>query len=123
MHRVNARGVFLCLQAVARQMVPQRSGSIINIASIAGKGYRHTSNIAYAASKGAVVVMTQVAAFDDIAAMAVFLASEEARHITGQALNTEMKILSVMTARRQKYFPLLTPETTFLYDSACCLCC
>jgi NAD(P)-dependent dehydrogenase (short-subunit alcohol dehydrogenase family) len=43
-------------------MVKQRSGKIVNIASIAGKGYRYTSNVAYAASKGAVVVLTQVAA-------------------------------------------------------------
>ncbi len=62
MHRVNAKGVFFCLQRVAREMVKQESGKIVNIASIAGKGYRYTSNIAYAASKGAVVIMTQVAA-------------------------------------------------------------
>jgi NAD(P)-dependent dehydrogenase (short-subunit alcohol dehydrogenase family) len=37
-HRVNAKGVFFCLQRVAREMIPRRSGRIINIASIAGKG-------------------------------------------------------------------------------------
>ena len=37
-------------------------GRIINIASIAGKGYSGTSNAAYAASKGAVLAMTMVAA-------------------------------------------------------------
>ena len=37
-HRVNAKGVFFCLQAVARVMIPRRSGRIVNIASIAGKG-------------------------------------------------------------------------------------
>ena len=35
-HRVNAKGVFFCLQTVARVMIPLRSGRIINIASIAG---------------------------------------------------------------------------------------
>ena len=54
-HRVNAKGVFFCLQRVAREMIPRRSGRIINIASIAGKGYEGTSNAAYAASKGAVI--------------------------------------------------------------------
>jgi NAD(P)-dependent dehydrogenase (short-subunit alcohol dehydrogenase family) len=145
MHRVNAKGVFFCLQAVAREMVKQRYGKIVNIASIAGKGYRYTSNIAYAASKGAVVVMTQVAAQllashninvnaicpgatqtemlqniqrdrssqrgipveeleqrgaasiplgrantpEDIAALAVFLASDESLNMTGQAINVD----------------------------------
>src|SRR5262249_27811192 len=49
--RVNAKGVFFCLQRVAREMIPRRSGSIVNIASIAGKGYAGTSNAIYAASK------------------------------------------------------------------------
>ena len=62
-HRVNARGVFFCLQRVAREMIDSgRGGRIINIASIAGKGYSGTSNAAYAASKGAVLAMTQIAA-------------------------------------------------------------
>src|SRR3989442_1259304 len=61
-HRVNAKGVFFCLQRVAREMLPRRSGRIINIASIAGKGYAGTSNAAYAASKGAVISMTMIAA-------------------------------------------------------------
>ena len=36
-HRVNAKGVFFCLQRVAREMIPRRHGRIINIASIAEK--------------------------------------------------------------------------------------
>ena len=62
-HRVNARGVFFCLQRAAREMIDGgNGGKIINIASIAGKGYSGTSNAAYAASKGAVIAMTQIAA-------------------------------------------------------------
>ena len=60
--RVNGRGVFFCLQRVAREMIPRRSGVIVNIASIAGKGYAGTSNAIYAASKGAVISMTRIAA-------------------------------------------------------------
>ena len=63
-HRLNAKGVFFCLQAVARVMIPRRSGRIINIASIAGKGYAGASNVAYAASKGAVIAMTKLAAIE-----------------------------------------------------------
>ena len=61
-HRVNAKGVFFCLQRVAREMIPRRNGRIINIASIAGKGYAGASNAAYAASKGAVISLTKTAA-------------------------------------------------------------
>ena len=144
-HRVNAKGVFFCLQRVAREMIPRKSGRIINIASIAGKGYQGTANAIYAASKGAVISLTKTAAqqlgmhnvnvnsicpgivrtklfFDlvqtvatkegrtaeeveadmvktvplkranepeDIAAMAVFLASPGARNITGQSYNVD----------------------------------
>lgn len=148
-HRVNAKGVFFCLQRVAREMIPCRSGRIINIASIAGKGYAGTSNAAYAASKGAVISLTKTAAQqlgkhninvnsicpgvtrtalsdanlrvraeragitmeemdrrraesiplqrsndpEDIAAMAVFLASAGARNITGQSFNVDGGII------------------------------
>jgi NAD(P)-dependent dehydrogenase (short-subunit alcohol dehydrogenase family) len=60
--RVNGKGVFFCLQRAAREMIPRRSGAIINIASIAGKGYAGASNAIYAASKGAVLGMTRLAA-------------------------------------------------------------
>lgn len=144
-HSVNAKGVFFCMQAVAREMVKNNSGKIINIASIAGKGFRGTSNISYAGSKGAVIAMTRIGASqlakyninvnaicpgatrtelydrimreiverekiteeqaiarmdasiplrrsntgDDIANMAAFLASDEARNITGQSFNVD----------------------------------
>ena len=60
--RVNAKGVFFCLQRVAREMIPRRSGTIVNIASIAGKGYAGTSNAIYAPSKGSVISLTRTAA-------------------------------------------------------------
>lgn len=144
-HRVNAKGVFFCLQRAASQMIGQGGGRIINIASIAGRGYAGTSNAAYAASKGAVIALTKTAAQqlgphninvnaicpgvtmtplgarnlvvraeeqgvsieealknhlapiplgranepEDIAALAVFLASPGARNITGQAYNVD----------------------------------
>lgn len=62
-NRINAKGVFFCLQAAARQMVLQdRGGRIINIASISGRGHKRSSSVAYAASKGAVIAMTKIAA-------------------------------------------------------------
>ncbi len=149
-HRVNAKGVFFCLQRAAREMMGQfdkdgGGGRIINIASIRGRGYAGASNAAYAASKGAVISLTKMAAQqlgryninvnaicpgvtrtelgarnavtraaergvtveqmmaeqeagipigranapEDIAAMAVFLASPGARNITGQSYNVD----------------------------------
>src|SRR6185436_1103523 len=61
-HRVNAKGVFFCLQRAAKQMIGQGGGRIINMASIAGRGFPGTSNAAYAASKGAVISLTKTAA-------------------------------------------------------------
>ena len=61
-HSINAKGLFFCMQAVAREMVKNNSGKIINAASIGGKGFRGTSNIAYAGSKGAVIAMTRIGA-------------------------------------------------------------
>ncbi len=147
--RVNGKGVFFCLQRVAREMIPRRSGAIVNIASIAGKGYVGASNAIYAGSKGAVIGMTRMAALqlarhninvnaicpgttvtalsndnlasrakeegvtveemtrrrnaniplgrandpEDVAALAVFLASPGARNITGQSLNVDGGII------------------------------
>ena len=144
-HRVNAKGVFFCLQRAARAMMKSGGGRIINIASISGRGYAGASNAAYAASKGAVIALTKMAAQqlgryninvnaicpgvtrtelgqrnavtraaergvsvaelqaaqeaeipirrantpEDIAAMAVFLASPGARNITGQSYNVD----------------------------------
>jgi NAD(P)-dependent dehydrogenase (short-subunit alcohol dehydrogenase family) len=60
---VNVVGTFIVARAAARIMRDQRSGSIVNIASISGlRGSRGRS--AYGASKGAVVTMTQVMAVD-----------------------------------------------------------
>lgn len=59
MMAVNARGAFFVLQRVARQMVRQRSGKIINTASIAAwrGGFPLTGH--YAASKAVVVSITR----------------------------------------------------------------
>jgi NAD(P)-dependent dehydrogenase (short-subunit alcohol dehydrogenase family) len=63
MQNINAKGTFFCIQRVARQMVEQgRGGRIINMSSTGGKGFRGTSSPAYAASKGAIISMTYIAA-------------------------------------------------------------
>ncbi len=61
-HSINAKGLFFCMQAAAREMARSNYGKIVNLASIGGKGFRGTSNVAYAGSKGAVITMTRIAA-------------------------------------------------------------
>ena len=58
---VNARGLFFCMQAAARVMVDQRAGTIVNIASVAGRGTQSFSP-PYAASKACAIVLAQQAA-------------------------------------------------------------
>ena len=77
--RVNGKGVFFCLQRVAREMIPRRRGVIINIASIAGKGYAGTSNAIYAASKGAVISLTRIAACSSRSTTSTSMRSAPAR--------------------------------------------
>lgn len=61
---VNVKGLFLCLQTVARQMVAQgRGGKIINIASQAGRRGEALVSI-YCATKAAVISLTQSAGLD-----------------------------------------------------------
>src|SRR6266850_2778236 len=54
----NLTGTFLFCNAVAPVMKRQRSGKIINISSIAGRGLSPTSSSAYAAAKGGIIAFT-----------------------------------------------------------------
>jgi NAD(P)-dependent dehydrogenase (short-subunit alcohol dehydrogenase family) len=54
-------GVFYCMRAGARIMIPQGSGSVVNISSIRGFS-PNPGRMSYCAPKAAVVMMTQVAA-------------------------------------------------------------
>ncbi len=63
---INLKGYFLCAQAAAKEMVKQKSGVIVNIASIAmgqvGVGFPAISH--YCASKGGIVAMTEALALE-----------------------------------------------------------
>lgn len=58
---VNLKGAFLCSKAIARPMMKQRYGRIVNMASVAGV----TGNVGqanYSASKGGLIAMTKTMA-------------------------------------------------------------
>jgi 3-oxoacyl-[acyl-carrier protein] reductase len=133
---INLTAVFVCSQAVARIMIPQRSGSIINIGSLTAMG-GWAKRASYGTTKHAVVALTQIlgvewirygirvnainpgqietpfnaAAFaaglgdreiftnrapmrrfgmpEEVADAVVFLASDDASNVTGQALTID----------------------------------
>lgn len=63
---INLKGYFLCAQAVAKEMAKQKSGRIINIASVAmgqmGIGFPNVAH--YCASKGGIGGMTEALAVE-----------------------------------------------------------
>ena len=126
----NLKGAFNCMRHVARQMIKQRGGRIINISSVSGV-LGNAGQVNYSASKAGVIGMTKAAAREmasrgitvnavapgfihtemtevlsdavkeaaaaqiplksfgetkDVANAVAFLASDEARYITGQVL-------------------------------------
>ena len=120
--QTNLKGVFNCTRHIARQMLKQKSGRIINISSVSGVlGNAGQAN--YCAAKAGVIGLTKsvnavapgfiktemtdvlkddikkaimenipMKAFgetEDIANAVAFLASEEARYITGQVISVD----------------------------------
>jgi NAD(P)-dependent dehydrogenase (short-subunit alcohol dehydrogenase family) len=61
--RVNVRGPFVCARAVLPVMLPQRSGQIVTIASVAGL-VAFPGRCAYTASKGAALMLAKSLAVD-----------------------------------------------------------
>lgn len=55
---INLKGVFLCMKAAARPMIRQRSGKIINVASIVGVS-GNPGQVNYVAAKAGVIGMTK----------------------------------------------------------------
>jgi len=60
---INLKSQFLCSQAVAKQMIKQKRGKIVNIASI-GAHIGTPGQAAYAASKAGIVQLTKVLAVE-----------------------------------------------------------
>lgn len=61
---INLKGVFNCTKAVLPKMIEQKSGNIINIASIAGAEVGYLNLVHYSASKAGVLGFTRSAALE-----------------------------------------------------------
>ena len=61
--QINLTGQFLCAQAVARVMLQEGGGRIVNIASISGER-GGTGRAAYGAAKAGVILLTKVMAVE-----------------------------------------------------------
>jgi NAD(P)-dependent dehydrogenase (short-subunit alcohol dehydrogenase family) len=62
--RFNLDGTFLFTHAVVPIMKQQKSGKIVNLASIAGRGMSVASGAAYAAAKGGIIALTRKLSFE-----------------------------------------------------------
>lgn len=60
----NLDATFLCTHAVIPPMKRQRSGKIVNLSSIAGRGLSFNSSSAYAAAKGGIIAFTRKLAYE-----------------------------------------------------------
>lgn len=120
---INLKGVFLCSKAVFPWMMLQRKGTIINIASAAGKrgGGMH-GNSCYAASKGGVIAFTKSIAREggpyNIRVNAVSPALIETDMISGLAGDKLESILESLPLRRKGSADEVAAAVCFLASEA-----
>jgi NAD(P)-dependent dehydrogenase (short-subunit alcohol dehydrogenase family) len=101
--KIHLYGTFFCTQAVARHMVTQRRGCVVNISSVSGL-VGSAGRTAYGAAKGGMVTMTKV--------LAVELAPHGIRvnAIAPGAVETELSRAAWTPADREGYFRLTPLE-------------
>jgi 3-oxoacyl-[acyl-carrier protein] reductase len=85
--RVNLTGAFIVGQEVARHMVRQRSGRIVNMASVSAH-IAHSNQTAYAVSKAGIESMTRLMAFELAPSGVVVNAVAPGTILTNLALGT-----------------------------------
>ena len=102
---INLKGVFLCTKAVYPYMMDQKSGKIINIASVAGKrGGGLFGKSAYSASKGGVISFTKAVAREagefGINVNAVTPGFTDTEMVTGMSQDQRESVINSIPMRR-----------------------
>jgi len=102
---INLKGVFLCTKAVYPYMMDQKSGKIINIASVAGKrGGGLFGKSAYSASKGGVISFTKAVAREagefGINVNAVTPGFTDTEMVTGMSQDQRESVVNSIPMRR-----------------------
>lgn len=93
---VNVHGVFYCIREALKVMEPQRSGKIVNIASIAGLSAFSAHSPHYSATKGAMIAFTRSVAAE-VAGANIFVNA-----IAPGGVHTEMFEAYLQRAGEQK---------------------
>ncbi|MHB8918129.1 MAG: SDR family NAD(P)-dependent oxidoreductase, partial [Desulfocucumaceae bacterium] len=118
---VNLKGVFLCCRQVGREMIRQKSGSIVNVSSMSGMIVNKERKIsAYCASKGGVIMFTKSLATEwaqhnvrvNSIAPGYFITPFNARWMTDPAMNETALDLTPM--KRFAKPEEIGPATVFL---------
>ena len=121
---INLKGTFLCTKAAIKPMMKQRSGKIINIASVIGiMGNAGQAN--YAASKGGVISFTKTMAKElgsrNIRVNAIapgFIESKMTEVLSEEARENLMRLIPLGTLGKPEYVAELL---YFLASPAACL--
>ncbi len=120
---INLKGTFLCTKAAIKPMMKQRSGKIINIASVIGQmGNPGQAN--YAASKGGVIAFTKTMAKElgsrNIRVNAIapgFIESKMTDVLSEEAKSNLMKLIPLGTLGKPGY---VAEAVVFLASPAAC---
>ena len=122
---INLKGTFLCTKAAIKPMMKQRSGKIVNIASVIGQ-IGNTGQANYSASKGGVIAFTKTMAKElgsrNIRVNAIapgFIESKMTEVLSEEARNRLLSLIPLGTLGKPEY---VANAVVFLVsDEACYL--
>ncbi len=120
---INLKGTFLCTKAAIKPMMKQRSGKIINIASVIGQ-MGNTGQANYSASKGGVIAFTKTMAKElgsrNIRVNAIapgFIESKMTEVLTEEARTRLLSLIPLGTLGKPEY---VADAVVFLASSEAC---
>lgn len=91
---VNVHGVFYCTREALKIMQKNRSGKIVNVASIAGMSSKSAHSPAYSATKGAIIAFTKSVAYE-VAGANIFVNALAPGGVAGPQFNAYLEQVGV----------------------------